>query len=60
MRDSKIQQIKAKSPIAFCKINDETGVVSIHLSNSKKKEFDKMSDAVNYCKENGINASINN
>ena len=60
MRKSKIQQIKAKSPIVFCKVNDETGVVSIHLSNSKKKEFEKMSDAVNYCKKYKINASIIN
>lgn len=57
LRNKKVMGI---TPIAKCKVNEETAVVYLLFSNSKTKEFEKMSDAVNYCKKYKIKASIIN
>jgi len=41
---------------ATFKVDDNTGNVFIYQENGHVLEFVKMSDAVNYCKENNIEA----
>lgn len=55
LKPKKMGQQKQSIRATF-KVDDYTGNILISQQDGQSKEFEKMSDAVNYCKENNVMA----